>query len=251
MASLLEMEERSQFRSLRRGEVVEGTIISITRDGVVVDIGSKSEGLIPVNEMHSLGADPLSSLSVGEKLVAYVMQPETSEGEVLLSVDRARGETRLAHAADPVRERRELRGRSHRLQQGRPPRQRRRRRRLRAAVPARRPAPRAQRHRRRPRSTRSAPACGSKSSSSTAAATASSSPSVARCRNGAASRKTACSPSWRKAKSARAASAPSAASASSSTSVAPMASSTSPRSPGTAPRRRRSSSRSATRSTST
>jgi len=93
MAALLEMEDRgSSIRSIRRGEVVEGTIISVNRDGVIVDIGSKSEGLIPVNEMHSLGADPLRRVSVGEKIVAYVVQPETSEGEVLLSLDRARGE---------------------------------------------------------------------------------------------------------------------------------------------------------------
>src|SRR6266508_2924934 len=92
MAALLEQEEGRQFRSLRRGEVVEGTIISVGRDGVVVDIGAKSEGLIPVNEMHSLGADPLKRLAVGDKIVASIMQPETSEGEVLLSLDRARGE---------------------------------------------------------------------------------------------------------------------------------------------------------------
>ena len=42
------------------------------RDGVLVDlvdIGSKSEGVIPSNEMHSLGADPASKLSVGEKVL--------------------------------------------------------------------------------------------------------------------------------------------------------------------------------------
>ena len=92
MAALLAQEETVQFHSLRRGEVVEGTIISINRDGVIVDIGSKSEGLIPVNEMHSLGAEPLKKVATGDKIVAYVMQPETSEGEVLLSLDRARGE---------------------------------------------------------------------------------------------------------------------------------------------------------------
>ena len=92
MAALLEQEESASFHSLRRGEVVEGTIISVNRDGVIVDIGAKSEGLIPVNEMHSLGAAPLDHVAQGDKIVAYVMQPETSEGEVLLSLDRARGE---------------------------------------------------------------------------------------------------------------------------------------------------------------
>ncbi|HLG10937.1 MAG TPA: S1 RNA-binding domain-containing protein [Dehalococcoidia bacterium] len=92
MGALLAQEESSSIHSLRRGEVVEGTIISINRDGVIVDIGAKSEGLIPVNEMHSLGADPLGKVAAGDKIVAYVIQPETSEGEVLLSIDRARGE---------------------------------------------------------------------------------------------------------------------------------------------------------------
>jgi small subunit ribosomal protein S1 len=92
MAALLDEEERSGFRSLRRGDVVEGTIISIGRDSVVVDIGTKSEGVIPASEMRSLGAEPLSRVSVGQQVVASVIQPETSEGEVLLSLDRARGE---------------------------------------------------------------------------------------------------------------------------------------------------------------
>jgi len=92
MGALLEQEEGRQFRSLRRGEVVEGTIIAVNRDGVIVDIGAKSEGVIPASEMHSLGADPLKQVALGEKVVAYVVQPETSEGDVLLSLDRARGE---------------------------------------------------------------------------------------------------------------------------------------------------------------
>ena len=92
MAALLEIEDSRQFRTLRRGEVVEGTIIAVNRDSLVVDIGTKSEGILPAGEMHSLGADPLQKVSVGEKVVAYVIQPETSEGDVLLSIDRARGE---------------------------------------------------------------------------------------------------------------------------------------------------------------
>ncbi|HZP58534.1 MAG TPA: S1 RNA-binding domain-containing protein [Dehalococcoidia bacterium] len=86
------LEGSSDFRTLRRGEVVEGTIMAVQRDGVLVDLGSKSEGIIPANEMHSLGADPLSKVSAGEKILVYVMQPEADQGQILLSVDRARGE---------------------------------------------------------------------------------------------------------------------------------------------------------------
>lgn len=91
MADLLEEESRS-FRDLRRGDVVEGTVISMGRDGVLVDVGSKSEGIIPLGEMHSLGADPAGKIHPGDKVIASVMQPETPEGQVLLSIDKARGE---------------------------------------------------------------------------------------------------------------------------------------------------------------
>ena len=86
------LEGSSDFKTLRRGEVVEGTVMAVQRDGVLVDLGSKSEGIIPPHEMHSLGADPLSKVAVGDKVLVYVMQPEADQGQILLSVDRARGE---------------------------------------------------------------------------------------------------------------------------------------------------------------
>ena len=95
MGALLDAGEAPEPRQLRRGEVIEGPVMSIERDGVLidlVDIGSKSEGIVPVQEMHSLGSDPLSRLSIGENVLAYVMQAETEDGQVQLSIDRARGE---------------------------------------------------------------------------------------------------------------------------------------------------------------
>lgn len=91
MQALLD-QESLDYRSLSRGDVVEGVVIGVDRDGVLVDIGSKSEGVIPPNELHSLGADGLSKLRPGDHVLAYVLQPETPEGQVLLSIDRARGE---------------------------------------------------------------------------------------------------------------------------------------------------------------
>ena len=95
MAELLASGDAPEPRQLRRGEVVEGLVMGIEREGVLidlVDIGSKSEGVIPTHEMHSMGSDPLSKISVGEKLLVFVLQPESEEGQVLLSIDRARGE---------------------------------------------------------------------------------------------------------------------------------------------------------------
>jgi small subunit ribosomal protein S1 len=91
MESLLD-EQSLEYRSLHRGEVIEGQVMGSDRDGVLVDVGSKSEGIVPLNEMHSLGPDPARGLNVGDKVLVYVLQPESAEGQILLSIDRARGE---------------------------------------------------------------------------------------------------------------------------------------------------------------
>lgn len=92
MAALLESVGAGELRPLRRGEVVEGSVMAIERDSLLVDIGFKSEGVVPVQEMLSMGADPLSKLQIGESVLVFVIQPETSAGQVGLSIDRARGE---------------------------------------------------------------------------------------------------------------------------------------------------------------
>jgi len=92
MGELLDSVGVAEPRTLRRGEVVEGRVMNVEREGLLVDIGSKSEGVVPTHEMHSLGAEPLTKVAAGDTVLVYVMQPETEEGQVLLSIDRARGE---------------------------------------------------------------------------------------------------------------------------------------------------------------
>jgi small subunit ribosomal protein S1 len=91
MAALLE-EESLEYKSLRRGDILEGKVVGSDRDGMVVDVGTKSEGIVPPGEMHSLGPNQETWPKSGDPILVYVMQPETPEGQVLLSLDRARGE---------------------------------------------------------------------------------------------------------------------------------------------------------------
>ena len=90
MAALLEAS--LDYRSPERGEIVEGEVMGWDRDGAIIDVGFKSEGVVLRHEMHSLGANPESQLQAGEKVLVYIVQSETAEGQVLLSIDRARGE---------------------------------------------------------------------------------------------------------------------------------------------------------------
>ena len=90
MATLL--AEAEDFRSPQRGEIVEGSIMGWDRDGALVDIGAKSEGVILRHEMQSLGSDPESQLKIDDKVMVYIVHPETADGQILLSLDKARGE---------------------------------------------------------------------------------------------------------------------------------------------------------------
>jgi len=77
---------------LRRGEIIEGVVVGNDRDGILVDIGAKSEGVIPPNEMQSLRPEGAAAVEPGDKLLIFVLQPETPEGQIIVSLDRARGE---------------------------------------------------------------------------------------------------------------------------------------------------------------
>jgi len=77
---------------LRRGDIIEGVVVGSDRDGILVDIGAKSEGVIPPQEMQSLRAEGAAAVKPGDKVLVFVLQPETPEGQIIVSMDRARGE---------------------------------------------------------------------------------------------------------------------------------------------------------------
>jgi small subunit ribosomal protein S1 len=77
---------------LRRGDIIEGAVVGRDRDGLLVDLGAKSEGVIPPQEMQSLRGPDAQLPEVGERILVFVVQPETAEGQIIVSVDRARGE---------------------------------------------------------------------------------------------------------------------------------------------------------------
>jgi small subunit ribosomal protein S1 len=91
MEALLE-EESLGYPSLRRGDIIEGVVVGKDREGLLVDIGAKSEGIIPPNEMQSLRPDAGQIPQIGDKVLVFVLQPETAEGQIIVSIDRARGE---------------------------------------------------------------------------------------------------------------------------------------------------------------
>jgi small subunit ribosomal protein S1 len=74
------------FKNLVEGTIIEGTIIAIEPDGVMVDIGYKSEGIIPLEEFTE---ESVESLSIGQKVVVYLQEREDTEGNLVLSKEKA------------------------------------------------------------------------------------------------------------------------------------------------------------------
>lgn len=80
------------YRSLQYGDTVDGVVMRVDREEILVDIGSKSEGVVTAKEMQSLSSEDRSAIKPGDTLLVFVVQPEDKEGRAVLSVDRARQE---------------------------------------------------------------------------------------------------------------------------------------------------------------
>ena len=75
------------------GDIVEGTIVKVDRDEVLLDIGYKTEGVIPSRELSiKHDVDPSEVVAVGDKVEALVLQKEDKEGRLILSKKRAQYE---------------------------------------------------------------------------------------------------------------------------------------------------------------
>ena len=75
------------------GDIVEGVIVKVDRDEVLLDIGYKTEGVIPSRELSiKHDVDPSEVVSVGDSVEALVLQKEDKEGRLILSKKRAQYE---------------------------------------------------------------------------------------------------------------------------------------------------------------
>src|SRR6266566_1661942 len=81
------------FPTINEGEVVHGTVVRVDKDEVLVDIGYKSEGVIPVAELSiRRSINPADEVALGDEIDALVMTKEDAEGRLILSKKRARFE---------------------------------------------------------------------------------------------------------------------------------------------------------------
>ena len=99
--SFEQMLEES-LKTIRNGEVVEGTVIDVKPDEIILNIGYKSDGIITRNEYtNEPNVDLTTVVNVGDTLEAKVVKVNDGEGQVLLSYKRLaaeKGSKRLEEA---------------------------------------------------------------------------------------------------------------------------------------------------------
>jgi small subunit ribosomal protein S1 len=93
MAELLDNPDH-EVKSLKHGDVVEGTVVRIDPDEILVDFGGKSEGVVSNRELMNRrgardGEESRPEIEVGNEVLVYVLQPESPEGHAVLSLRRA------------------------------------------------------------------------------------------------------------------------------------------------------------------
>ena len=75
------------FRSLHEGEVLRGIVVQLDKEYVMVDIGSKSEGRIPIHEFLDEDGNP--DIKVGDEVEALLVRWDDEDGDIILSKDKA------------------------------------------------------------------------------------------------------------------------------------------------------------------
>jgi small subunit ribosomal protein S1 len=94
------LEESYAYRPFQRGDILEGVIVSASPTEILIDIGSKTEGLVSSRELERMGPEAIESLKVGGKVPVFILNPEDKDGNVILSLSRAQLEKDWQTAQD-------------------------------------------------------------------------------------------------------------------------------------------------------
>lgn len=81
-----ELEAELALQGLKEGSIVEGTVVRIDSEGVLVDVGTKSEGLINPREFSD---EELATLKQGDKIMVFIVSSDDEEGNIGVSKKRA------------------------------------------------------------------------------------------------------------------------------------------------------------------
>ena len=80
--------EDYDYETPKKGQVLEGKILRIDEDALLVDVGMKRDAIVPNRDLNSLDDDVLDKLSVGDKILVYVLRPPVGDQDLLVSLNK-------------------------------------------------------------------------------------------------------------------------------------------------------------------
>ena len=97
--------------SLEEGDIVKGTVVKVNKDEVLVDVGYKSEGVIPPRELSvRYDLEPHEIINVNDEIEVLVLQKEDQDGRLILSKKRAETQRALEKIEEAYREDKLIKG---------------------------------------------------------------------------------------------------------------------------------------------
>ena len=88
------------LKQIKRGDVLTGTILRVSSSEILVDINTKSEGVIVGEELEKVPPDVLAELKVGDSVQTYVVNPQDRNGNVALALTRTQASRDWAEAEE-------------------------------------------------------------------------------------------------------------------------------------------------------
>ena len=84
--------EQGGYDMPQRGDIREGTVLSVSPQEVIIDLGLKREGIVPANDLARLDKDILAEVQEGTTWPVYILQTSDREGNLIVSLSRAQQE---------------------------------------------------------------------------------------------------------------------------------------------------------------
>jgi small subunit ribosomal protein S1 len=76
-------------QEIERGQLVPGVVVRVNNNEIILDIGAKCEGIVPGHDLEKLSPMDREAIRVGDEIMAYVINPEDTNGNIILSLSRA------------------------------------------------------------------------------------------------------------------------------------------------------------------
>jgi small subunit ribosomal protein S1 len=80
--------EEYEYQKPRRGQVLEGQILEINSDAILLDVGVKRDAIVPARELSQMDDELLNSMTVGDKVPVFIFRPGIGDEELLVSIRR-------------------------------------------------------------------------------------------------------------------------------------------------------------------